>query len=111
MSLNDFRIVSVIGQGSFGKVFLVEMKTTGSVYAMKSLRKDTILENQKVESMHLEKEILKKINHPFLVSLEFIFQTEHRIFFVLNFVRGGELFTHLAKEGWFAEEEAKFYAM
>lgn len=71
---------------------------------MKTLRKDVILEYDKVQSTHLEKEILKNMNHPFLVSLEYIFQTEHKIFFVLNFVRGGELFTHLAQEGYFSEE-------
>jgi len=77
---------------------------------MKTLRKDVILEFDKVKSTHLEKEILKKLNHPFLVSLEYIFQTDYKIFFVLNFVRGGELFTHLANAGHFKEHQAKFYA-
>ena len=89
----------------------MQKKGTSNVYAMKTLRKDVILEYDKVQSTHLEKEILKNLNHPFLVSLEYIFQTEHKIFFVLNFVRGGELFTHLAQEGYFSEEQAKFYAM
>lgn len=101
VSLNDFKILSVIGQGSFGKVFLVQKKNSDKVYAMKTLRKDVIMDYNKVQSTWLEKEVLKNVNHPFLVGLEYIFQNELRIFFVLNFVRGGELFTHLAKEGCF----------
>lgn len=56
--LNDFQIKSVIGKGSFGKVFLVEKKDTKKVYAMKSLRKDTILDYDQIESTMLEKDIL-----------------------------------------------------
>ena len=81
----------------------MSLKGTDKVFAMKTLRKDVILEFDKVKSTHLEKEILKKLNHPFLVSLEYIFQTDYKIFFVLNFVRGGELFTHLANAGHFKE--------
>ncbi len=71
--LNDFLIRSVIGKGSFGKVFLVEKKDTGKVFAMKSLRKDVILEYDQIESTLLEKEILQKADHPFLVGMEYVF--------------------------------------
>lgn len=95
--LETFEVVKVIGKGSFGKVFLVQKKDTKAVYAMKSLRKDVILDYDQIESTMLEKDILQKADHPFLVGMEFVFQTDLKIFFVMKFVRGGELFMHLRK--------------
>ena len=103
-------IKKVIGRGSFGKVFLVQKKGTQEVYAMKSLRKDVILDYDQVESTKLEKEILMQADHPFLVGMSYVFQTEPKIFFVMRFVRGGELFMHLRNATRFPEERAKFYA-
>lgn len=112
VSLKDFEIISVIGRGSFGKVYLVALKTNKSeVFAMKSLGKEVILEYDQVESTKLEKDILFKADHPFLVGMKYAFQTETKIFFVMRFVRGGELFSHLRKCQRFPEETAKFYAM
>ena len=62
---------------------------------MKSLRKDVILDSDQVESTKLEKNILMQADHPFLVGMSYVFQTDQKIFFVMRFVRGGELFTHL----------------
>ena len=64
---------------------------------MKSLRKDVILDYEQIESTLLEKDILLQADHPFLVGMEYVFQTEQKIFFVMKFVRGGELFMHLRK--------------
>lgn len=108
--LEDFNTKRVIGKGSFGKVFLVEKRDNGELFAMKSLKKDVLLKENQLESTKLEKEILMKKEHPFLVSMEFIFQTESKIYFVMNFVRGGELFKHLADAKRFTEERAMFYA-
>ena len=94
-TLSDFVIKKVIGRGSFGKVFLVQKKDTGAVYAMKSLRKDVILDYDQLQSTKLEKDILLQANHPFLVGMNYVFMTDHKIFFVMRFVRGGELFMHL----------------
>jgi len=110
VSLDDFICKKILGKGSFGKVFLVEKKDDHKLYAMKSLRKDVILENDQVESTKLEKEILLKAKHPFFVKMAYIFQTDQKIYFVMNFIRGGELFTHLQSEKRFKEERAKFYA-
>jgi serum/glucocorticoid-regulated kinase 2 len=85
----------VIGRGSFGKVFLIQKIDDGKVYAMKSLRKDVILDYDQVESTKLEKDILLQAEHPFLVGMKYVFMTEQKIFFVMRFVRGGELFLHL----------------
>ncbi len=76
MSLNDFQIKKVIGRGSFGKVFLVQKKSDGLVYAMKSLRKDVILDYDQVESTKLEKDILLQADHPFLVGMHYVFMTD-----------------------------------
>ena len=74
VSLSDFVIKKVIGRGSFGKVFLVQKKgINGEVYAMKSLRKDVIIEFDQVESTRLEKDILLQADHPFLVGMSYVF--------------------------------------
>ena len=73
VELKDFKLVSVIGRGSFGKVFLVEKISDKQVYAMKSLRKDVILDYEQVESTVLEKKILQEADHPFLVGMEYVF--------------------------------------
>ena len=77
---------------------------------MKSLKKDVLLDEDQVESTLLEKNILQSIKHPFLVGMSFCFQTEERVYFVLPFIRGGELFQHLRKSKYFPEKDVKFYA-
>ncbi len=73
MGLDDFEVKKVIGKGSFGKVFLVKKRSDGKLYAMKSIRKDVLIQNDQIESTKLEKEILLKAEHPFLVKMEYIF--------------------------------------
>ena len=109
-NLSDFEIKKMIGKGTFGKVFLVERKGTGELYAMKCIRKDIILENEQMENIKLEKDILRQIDHPFLVNMEFVFQNEFRIYFLMKFVQGGELFRHLVEVRKFPEPTAKFFA-
>lgn len=109
--LEDFDIKKVIGKGSFGKVYLASKISDGKIYAMKSIRKDVIVDNDQIESAKMEKQILLHNKHPFLVKMSYIFQTEHKVFFVMNFVRGGELFTHLCDERRFTEEKTRFYAL
>ena len=72
-SLEDFEIQGVIGRGTFGKVFLAKLRTTGKQYAIKSLRKDVLVEAGQVESVKLEKNILMACDHPFLAGMEFVF--------------------------------------
>jgi serum/glucocorticoid-regulated kinase 2 len=110
VGVNDFKIINVIGRGSYGKVCLVQFKKTNKLYAMKSLKKDVLLDEDQVENTLLEKDILQSINYPFLVRMEFCFQTEERVYFVLPFIRGGELFKHLRQNKYFPEEKVKFYA-
>ena len=110
VSLEDFQIMKVIGRGSFGKVCLVQYKKTKELYAMKSLKKDILLDQDQVESTIIEKKILEKLDYPFLVGMVFCFQTEERIYFVMPFVRGGELFQHLRNQRFLPEDKVKFYS-
>ena len=110
VSLGDFQIMKVIGRGTYGKVCLVQYKKTGELYAMKSLKKHIILDQDQVESTLLEKIILEKLDYTFLVGMVFCFQTKERIYFIMPFIRGGELFLHLRNCRYFAEEKVKFYS-
>ena len=110
VKLDDFKIKKMIGKGTFGKVFLVEQEKTGKLFAMKCIRKDIILENEQMDNIQLEKDILYTIDHPFLVNMEFVFQNDARIYFLMHFVKGGELFRHLVQVKRFQDDQAKFFA-
>lgn len=107
--LEDFEIRKMLGKGTFGKVFLVQNAKTQKLYAMKCIRKDIVLENEQLENIELEKKILYTIEHQFLVGMDYVFQNEFRIYFMMHFVKGGELFRHLIKVRRFPEEQAKFF--
>ncbi|XP_030358882.1 serine/threonine-protein kinase Sgk2 isoform X3 [Strigops habroptila] len=107
----DFDFLKVIGKGSFGKVLLAKRKCDGTFYAVKVLHKKTIL--KKKEQTHIMAErnvLLKNVKHPFLVGLHYSFQTSEKLYFVLDYVNGGELFFHLQRERCFREPRARFYA-
>lgn len=78
---------------------------------MKSISKDHIIKNDQVEHTKTEKMILEHVNHPFLVGLAYAFQTPNKLYFIMQFMRGGELFQHLSNAKKFPEKQAKFYAM
>jgi p90 ribosomal S6 kinase len=104
-------LLKVLGEGSFGKVFLVRKITApdaGTLYAMKVLKKATLKVRDR-ERTKMERNILANINHPFIVGLHYAFQTEGKLYLVLDFLRGGDLFGRLAKEIMFTEEDVKFY--
>jgi serine/threonine protein kinase len=107
---DDFELLTVIGKGSFGKVMQVRKKDDGKIYAMKVLRKDTIVARKQVTHTKSEKNILMKIQHPFIVNLNYAFQTKDKLYMILDYINGGELFFHLKKEGRFAEARVKLYA-
>jgi serum/glucocorticoid-regulated kinase 2 len=102
---NDFLVIKVLGRGSISKVVLVEFTPTKELYAMKCIKKSDILENDFMENILLEKKILMDIEHPFLVGLSFFFQNEDRIFFVLPYIPGGELYEYLKKYRMFDEKK------
>ena len=110
VTLNDFKMIKVIGRGTFGKVCLAQYKKTKKYYAMKILKKNVILEHDQIKNILLEKKILENLNYQFLVGMDFCFQTQERIYFVMNFIRGGELFNHLHECKFFPEKKARFYS-
>lgn len=106
--MEDFRLLKIVGKGTFGKVFMCEHIPTQKVYAMKCIRKDVVLENDSIQSLKLEKEILYNIVHPFIVGMDYVFQNAQRIFFIMDFIEGGELFRHLVKIRRFPEDQVRF---
>ncbi|XP_041328209.1 ribosomal protein S6 kinase alpha-3 isoform X2 [Pyrgilauda ruficollis] len=93
------------------QVFLVK-KISGSdarqLYAMKVLKKATLKVRDRVRTK-MERDILVEVNHPFIVKLHYAFQTEGKLYLILDFLRGGDLFTRLSKEVMFTEDDVKFY--
>lgn len=107
---DDFHIVRVIGKGSFGKVMEVVHKSTQKTYAMKEMSKEVIERENLLEHIFAEKSILQKISHPYIVSLHFAFQSKDKLYLILDFLSGGELFFHLKQNQQFDEPRAMFYA-
>ncbi|KAJ1919306.1 Serine/threonine kinase [Mycoemilia scoparia] len=112
VSIDDFRFITVLGKGNFGKVILSEEKRTRSLYAIKVLKKQFIAENEEFESTRSEKRVLliaNKERHPFLIGLHSCFQNDTRLFFVMEYISGGDLMMHI-QTNQFSEQRAKFYA-
>ncbi|KAI9007146.1 kinase-like domain-containing protein [Gaertneriomyces semiglobifer] len=109
-TLTDFHIDRTLGTGSFGRVHLVRLKSTGKFYAMKVLKKAEIVKMKQVEHTVNEKNILEAIEFPFLVNLLGTFQDCANLYFVLEYVQGGELFSYLRRCGRFPNHVARFYA-
>lgn len=108
---SQFELLRVLGEGSFGKVFLVRKilgKDAGTLYAMKVLKKATLKIKDRVRSTN-ERKILADVGHAFIVRLHYAFQTPGKLYLILDFLRGGDLFTRLSKEVMFTEEDVKFY--
>lgn len=108
---SHFELLKVLGQGSFGKVFLVRKivgRDANTLYAMKVLKKATLKVRDRVRTK-MERNILADVRHPFVVKLHYAFQTEGKLYLILNFLRGGDLFHRLSKEVMFTEEDVKFY--
>lgn len=112
IGLDHFNFLAVLGKGNFGKVMLAETKTTKQLYAIKVLKKEFIIENDEVESTRSEKRVFliaNKERHPFLSNLHACFQTETRVYFVMEYISGGDLMLHIQR-GQFGTKRAQFYA-
>ena len=110
MKVEDFELLKVVGRGSFGKVYLAKKKDTGNIYAIKTLKKDFIIKTNQVKNTKIERDIMQQITHPFVVKLHFAFQSTETLYFVTEFLNGGELFFHMCNEIRFSEDRARFYA-
>lgn len=107
--IEDFELLKILGKGAFGKVILAQKKDTKKIYAIKVLVKKHIIDQDQLDHTKAEKMILTHVNHPFLVGLDYAFQTDEKLYFVLQFMKGGELFQHLRRQKRFPEPQAKFY--
>jgi len=109
VKLEDFELLKVLGRGSFGKVMQVRKKSNGIVYAMKILKKAAIIARNQVEHTKAERKILQSLQHPFLMTLRYAFQSKEKLYFVLDYYQGGELFFHLKNQRRFPEDVARIY--
>ncbi|KAF2204980.1 kinase-like protein [Delitschia confertaspora ATCC 74209] len=111
MSAEDFEPLTCLGKGSFGTVLLVKHRTTGRLYAQKQFKKASLTVHKRlVEQTKTERAILESVNrHPFVVKLFYAFQDHEKLYLILEYAQGGELFHHLASERMFSEETAAFY--
>ncbi|KAL4094815.1 hypothetical protein PRIC1_010468 [Phytophthora ramorum] len=113
ISDKDFELMKVVGQGGFGKVFLCRKVTPprqGECYAMKVLKKQQVVSSGLVNTTMAERKILTEISHPFVVKLHYAFQSESKLYLVMDYLSGGSLATHLRRRRKFPEEWARFYA-
>jgi serine/threonine protein kinase len=114
VGMKNFELLKVLGTGAYGKVFLVRKNggtDSGKLYAMKVLKKASIVQKAKTaEHIKTERQVLASVRQaPFLVTLYYAFQTDAKLHLILEYIRGGELFTHLFKRESFNEAEVKFY--
>lgn len=108
-TLDDFNVLETLGTGTFGRVRLAQHRKTGTYFALKILKKHEVIRLKQVEHVLSEKAILNEINHPFIVTMSAAFQDARNLYMTLEYVIGGELFSHLRKAGRFSNETTRFY--
>uniref|UniRef100_A0A672NST2 non-specific serine/threonine protein kinase n=1 Tax=Sinocyclocheilus grahami TaxID=75366 RepID=A0A672NST2_SINGR len=114
VGMENFELLKVLGTGAYGKVFLVRKISghdKGKLYAMKVLKKAAIVQKAKTaEHTRTERQVLEHIRQsPFLVTLHYAFQTQTKLHLILDYVSGGEMFTHLYQRDHFSEDEVRIY--
>ncbi|KAK4193315.1 putative serine/threonine-protein kinase [Podospora australis] len=111
ITAEDFEPLKCLGKGAYGTVLLVKQRTTGRLFAQKQFKKASMVVHKKlIEQTKTERQILESINrHPFVVKLYYAFQDQEKLYLILEYGQGGELFTHLNTEKMFSEETAAFY--
>ncbi|EGR27059.1 protein kinase domain protein [Ichthyophthirius multifiliis] len=110
ISLDSFNLLTIIGQGNYAKVSLVCKKDDGQVYALKALKKKYLQVNNQINQVLTERNILQTVNNKYIVKMKYAFQDKKKLFFVLEFCPGGDLFTLLQTKEYLNEKQTKFYA-
>lgn len=119
VNIEDFKILKLLGKGNYGKVMLVQHKEEGTLFALKTLRKNKVIKTSQIEHTKSERRyndklslhrLLERMEHPFIVSLRYAFQTKAKLYMVFDYICGGDLFLHLKNAELFTEERARFYA-
>lgn len=107
--LEDFDLLCTVGVGAFGKVLQVAHKATKEIYALKIMRKDTILSKKAERFIKSESAVMRDNQHPFIIGLHCSFQTNGKLYLVMDFANGGPLWSLLKKETLLSEETVRFY--
>lgn len=109
-SLDQFERYETLGTGTFGRVYLVQHMPTKKHFAMKILRKKTVVRLKQVSHVTNEKQILSRIEHAFVANMYWATHDTRNLYLVFEYVCGGEVFSHLRNAGRFSGEVARFYA-
>eukprot|EP01084_Bolivina_argentea_P227216 383766_1 len=110
LSINDFTFLKVVGKGKIGKVMQVRKNDDSKIYALKVFKKKELQKRKQLVHAQTERNVLSGIDNPFIVSLRYLFQSDRKVYMVLDFFNGGELFFHLKNEGRFSQKRSKFYS-
>lgn len=110
VTADDFESLKLIGRGAHSKVVLVRKRDTQEIFAMKMIKKEAVTRQSQVVHIFAEQHILANTQHPFIVRLKYSFHNRKKLYFVLEYCPGGELYFHLSREQRFAEPQAKFYS-
>jgi len=110
IDVTHFDFIKQIGQGSYARVFLVQKKDTEEYFAMKVLNKKKIFDERAKNRVIVEKDIIRSVDHPFIVKLHCSFQSDEKLYFLLDFLNGGDLYQHMMRSNKFKENRARFYA-
>ncbi|KJE94749.1 serine/threonine-protein kinase cot-1 [Capsaspora owczarzaki ATCC 30864] len=111
MHLGDFQVYAQIGQGGYGSVFLAQKKDTAEICAVKKMRKDVLIARDEVHHIRNERNVLAATNSPWLIKLLYSFQDRSDIYFVMEYIPGGDMRTLLTQSGILRHEHARFYIM
>ena len=109
MSKNNFEFCYIIGKGGFGKVWKIKHKKTSKYYALKEMSKLKIIEKKSEYSINFEREILSKLNNPFIVNMYYAFQDSDNLYLVMDLMSGGDLRYHISRHKKFSEEQTRFF--
>lgn len=105
---DDFRIIRVIGRGAYGEVCLVQKKDNAKIYAMKTLQKLKMVEND-LAHVKSERDVMANCDSPWIVNLHYSFQDATKLYLIMEFLPGGDMMTMLIKYEVFTEDVTRFY--